>query len=94
MDKAQMRQVLSDVRRVLREHWDPIGMNDVLEASDEYDSYAPNIYSLLLQGATDAEIAGRLRGFETENMGLSSGSSKQHLASVIAALLAIDLELP
>lgn len=89
-----MRQVLSNIRRILWERWDPIGVNDTAEAFGEYDAYAPHISSLLLQGATDDEIARYLRGIETESMSLSSGSSRQHLASVVANLRAIDIDLP
>lgn len=57
MEKYQARQVRAEICKVLWEQWDPIGVNDTPEASGEYDSYADGIYSLLLRGATDAEIA-------------------------------------
>jgi len=93
MQKHQARQVLAEICKFLWEQWDPIGVNDTPQACGEYDSYAGGIYSLLLRGATDAEIAQHLRRIETENMGLR-GSSKEHLASVVGALRAIDLESP
>jgi hypothetical protein len=91
MEKYQARQVLAEVCKVLWEQWDPIGVNDTPQALGEYDSYAGGVYSLLLRGASDAEVAQHLRRVETENMGLR-GSSKEHLTLVVGALRAIDLE--
>jgi hypothetical protein len=44
-----MAASIRSVRRVLLEDWDPIGIRDVPQASDEYDSYVMPIYGILRQ---------------------------------------------
>jgi hypothetical protein len=39
LDKETSREVRRNIRRVLMERWDPIGVNGIPEAQDEYDSY-------------------------------------------------------
>ena len=41
---------------VLLHDWDPIGVQNVPEAHDEYDSYVSGIYQLLASGASDERI--------------------------------------
>jgi hypothetical protein len=51
--------------------WDPIGVSDIPEADDEYDSYVPAIYKLLLERAPAQEVFDYLWWAETEHMCLS-----------------------
>jgi hypothetical protein len=39
-------EVLESIRTILFEIWDPIGINDNEKLSDEYDSYALQLYKL------------------------------------------------
>jgi len=59
------------VRECLWQDWDPIGVNHYESASDEYDSYAPTIAAMLLDGADTYRLRQHLRRLETETMGLS-----------------------
>ncbi len=93
MNKNTAKQVQAAIRKVLWEQWDPIGVNDEPAAYGEYDSYADSIYSLLLRGVSDKEIAQYLWQIETVNMGLPP-VSKEHLTAVVNALRAVDLEPP
>ena len=52
--------------------WDPIGVSDVPEAADEYDSYIGGVFDLLNRGATDGEISQYFIGIETDRMGLTA----------------------
>jgi len=87
--KQQIDNALSDVRRILLDVWDPLGVNEFPEASDEYDSYAPAIVGMLVRGATEADLVHHLRKIETENMGLSY-LDEQRLINTAKALLAVD----
>lgn len=49
MSRAQIRRVLMSV-------WDPIGIDGIPQAADEYDSYIPKIHKLLISRATVEEI--------------------------------------
>ena len=48
------------IRKLLMPEWDPIGVADIPEAQDEYDSYIPGIYRLLREHADLAAIASYL----------------------------------
>ena len=60
----------ASVRQVLLKEWDPIGINDVPEAQDEYDSYVSKICGMLRGGCDTADIYRHLRWIESEHMGL------------------------
>jgi hypothetical protein len=55
-----MSQVVLDtftaVRSILMSSWDPIGVRDIPEAFDEYDSYAWDITHMLGKKASASEI--------------------------------------
>lgn len=63
-------QLLSTVRRMLWEDWDPIGVNEYSEASDEYDSYAPAVVKLVQSGVSEQEMFEQLWALETGYIGL------------------------
>jgi len=69
---------------VLHYLWDPIGVAAVPMARDEYQSYLPQVFSLLKENATEEKIAAYLESVATERMGFNA-SLKQatHIASVL-----------
>jgi hypothetical protein len=46
----QSRENRARVRQILLHDWDPIGIQDVPEASDEYDRYVDKAYVMLMDG--------------------------------------------
>ena len=68
--KEDIKALQRKVREILME-WDPIGVRDMPEAQDEYDSYVGPICSLLIKGAGVTALAKMLDQIEGENMGLS-----------------------
>ena len=64
------------IRQVLLHDWDPIGVSDIPEAHDEYDSYVGGIYRLLASGASEYQIIERLYNLETVSMGLPGGRAR------------------
>jgi len=71
-NKYQSRENRARVRKLLLHEWDPIGVADVPEASDEYDRYADEAYVMLMErNAGTAQIAAYLLAVATDNMGLS-----------------------
>jgi hypothetical protein len=58
-----------ELRRLLLEHWDPIGVKDAPEAASEYDGYRAGVMQLLRSGASAEEIAEHLSQVEQERMG-------------------------
>jgi hypothetical protein len=59
------------IRRALLTEWDPIGVNGVAEAQDEYDSYVPAIYKMLISRKPRHELFDYLWWLETEHMALA-----------------------
>ncbi|MFD0986464.1 hypothetical protein [Methyloligella solikamskensis] len=62
--------LLEQVRTVLREAWDPIGIRDVSDTEDEYEDYVPAVAKCVADGATAGEIAEALLKIERESLGL------------------------
>ncbi len=56
--------------------WDPIGVCDIPMARDEYQSYLPQVFKLLLNDSKDHEISAYLIKVESGSMGLSINSNK------------------
>ena len=59
------------IRRALLKEWDPIGVAGIDEAQNEYDSYVPRIYKMLMARKPRHEIFEYLWWLETEHMGLT-----------------------
>ena len=47
LDRA--RRYHAGIHRILLRDWDPIGVADIVEAQDEYDSYVGKIYGMLIR---------------------------------------------
>jgi hypothetical protein len=91
MDKNRSREIRREIRRVLLEEWDPIGVKDVPEAQDEYDGYLGGVYHLLADGASADSIIDHLFTIESDRMGLPC-KDKSLLRPVAEALLQINVK--
>jgi hypothetical protein len=65
-----------ELRVLLMTHWDPIGVNGVPEAHDEYDGYLGPLADRLNDGADALSVAEYLAEIQTERMGLSATSNE------------------
>jgi hypothetical protein len=83
----EQAQLYRRVDEVLHYLWDPIEVSHVPEARDEYQSYLPHVFSLLIHHAPEAELIAFLVKTETETMGLSSTRCAQKHAAEIASIL-------
>ena len=61
-----------ELRRLLMEEWDPIGVKDSPEAADEYDGYRGALIQLLRGGAPAARIAEHLAQVEHTSLGFTT----------------------
>lgn len=68
LDRA--RALHQAIHKLLIEEWDPIGVGNIPEAQDEYDSYVPAIYKMLTSRKPEHELYEHLWWLETEHMGL------------------------
>ncbi|WP_116964866.1 hypothetical protein [Fastidiosibacter lacustris] len=72
----RVKALYQAIQKLLIEEWDPIGVVDIPEAQDEYDSYVPGIYNMLISRKSKHDIFEYLWWLETEHMGLT-GNWKQ-----------------
>ncbi len=70
------RALYVKVGTILLKEWDPIGIQNIPEAQDEYNAYIFSICELLISGKSENEIFNCLWWIETEHMGLPG--NKQH----------------
>lgn len=67
--------------------WDPIGVAGIPEARDEYYSYLPHVFSLLVNPSKEGDIADYLLKIEGESMGLPITTKKKDKAKEIEDIL-------
>ena len=82
-------EIQDSIREVLIREWDPIHVQGVPEAQDEYDSYIGGVYRLLANGASESEIATHLPSVERESMGFVT--STEALLPVARRLKQLDV---
>jgi len=80
-------EVQRQIRAVLNEHWDPIGVAD--SVADEYDIYIAGLYSMLKQGDSTDSIASHLSTLESR-MGVTVNRIG-HLRDIAEKLRALRL---
>lgn len=64
------------IKDVLLKDWDPIGVQAIPEAQDEYDGYVPTLYSMLISRKPISEVFEYLLWLETEHMGLKADAQR------------------
>jgi hypothetical protein len=89
IDKHESRRIRVQIRHVLLNVWDSIGVKDEPNAQDEYDCCLGSLFNLLITSATNDQIAEYLWRQGTEHMGLSL--QKEAMYPTVAALRQIQL---
>lgn len=74
--KADNLIVWNRIDEILWHDWDPIGINDVESARDEYQNYIGDILEFKLNGTDVTEIANYLSVIETQRMNLLGNKEK------------------
>ena len=82
--------IQDDIRQVLFDDWDPIGVNDYAP-KDEYDAYIATIYRLLVSGGTEDELCEHLRQLEITQM--ESPTNANHRRMVAKKLMKLNVGL-
>jgi hypothetical protein len=77
--------IMNEIKIILLKEWDPIGIQDIPEAQDEYDSYIFSIFKLIQLKKSEKEVFNYLWWIETEHMGLSG--NKQHTKTIAHKLI-------
>jgi hypothetical protein len=76
-----------ELRRILVEEWDPIGVREVPEAADEYDGYLGPLAARLREGASAEVIADYLTEVEEDRMGLGESATSRARNQTLAVRL-------
>ncbi len=87
----RVKQYNNAIRVILLKEWDPIGVKDVPEAQDEYDSYIPQVCKLLINQESPENIFKYLWKIETDYMGLIG--NRNHTQSIAKKLTDIIVKI-
>jgi hypothetical protein len=90
IDKQESRRIRVEIRHVLLDVWDPIGVRNAPNAQDEYDCCLYPVFRLLTTGASDDQIAEWLQKQAGEHMGLGN-VRKEAMYPTVAALRRISI---
>ncbi len=88
---SRIKRYQEAIRSILLKEWDPIGVKDVPEAQDEYDSYIPGVYKLLINRESSEKIFQYLWKVETDYMGLYG--NRNHTRSIAKKLAELTGEI-
>ena len=91
-DQRRAKAIQESIREILLRDWDPIGVNDVPEAQDEYDSYVGGVYRLLASHCSTKQMVDHLAKIESQTMELGVANREQ-LTRIANQLLALDVSL-
>jgi hypothetical protein len=75
-EEHAMKDMQARVGEILLRQWDPIGVADVPQAQDEYDSYVGEIALSVLRRRSVSDIATQLLAIETDLMGLRGDNTR------------------
>jgi hypothetical protein len=90
MEKYAARSVKQQIDRILWEVWDPIGVNKISPARDEYSGYVNGVFQLLRPRASDEEIAQHLLTIVHDRMELKAARVAE-MQPTVTALRGISL---
>lgn len=85
------REIQDQIRSVLEESWDPIGLFPGGPES-EYDAYIGPLYRLLIEEAGDLALTRYLMEAEATILGQSARHAR-HLVEPVRRLMALDVRL-
>lgn len=91
IDKAESRRIRAQIRHVLLDTRDPIGVRDEPNAHDEFDGYIAEVYDMLVTGAPDSSLVDYLFWAAHDHMGLDA-SSRQGMLPTVAELRKTSLD--
>ena len=88
-NEGKSKRTYQQIDEILWNDWDPIGVNEMPEARDEYNSYVLAVLNLKLSGAELETIAQYLFQIEVDRMGLFGNLDNCRRVSQIVCNLAL-----
>ena len=90
IDKVESRSIRIQIRHVLLDIWDPIGVKNEPNAQDEYDGYIGRLYELLVGKAPDSELIEHLYWAAHDHMGFDA-AHRSDMEPTVEALRKIPI---
>jgi hypothetical protein len=90
IDKDESRRIHTQIRHLLLNVWDPIGIRNEPKAQDEYDGYIGRLYELLVSRVPDTELIDYLHWVAHDRMGFDA-ATKSDMVETVGALRKILL---
>jgi hypothetical protein len=90
IEESESGRVRDQIRHILLNVWDPIGVRDEPNAQDEYDGYVGKLYELLVTKTPDAELIDYLHWAAHDQMGFDA-ATKSDMVETVEALRKISL---
>jgi hypothetical protein len=81
-----------EIRSILMEHWDPIGVNGEPFATSEYDNYIPKAIALVKANASVETIMDYLDWIASERMGFTSQRERGRKAAELLVLKSAEVQ--
>jgi hypothetical protein len=75
------------IDEILHYIWDPCGIEGALQARDEYNSYLPQVFQLVLKKSSQKKIADHLLEIEVNMMGFTETPERRNGLLNIAEIL-------
>jgi hypothetical protein len=86
------KAVLRRVDEVLHTIWDPIGISEIPEARDEYQSYVPKVAEFLFEQKKKEELEAYLHWLAIQHIGLSDTAEGRIHTKKVVDILFDDLQ--
>lgn len=91
--RKQMRRLLSEVRAILLEDWDPLGVGDNPNLADEYDCALAEVMAAVGRARMWNDVAAKLCEIERDHFGMT-GTAAAGLEPVALRLLELKARTP
>jgi hypothetical protein len=78
----QPTDLVDRIRRILLKIWDPLNVGDNANLRDEYDSYIPQIVSMIIDQGTVDDLKGLLSEIRTKNICVQPEPKRDEAAAI------------
>jgi hypothetical protein len=86
------KAVFRRVDEILHYVWDPIGVCEIAQARDEYQSYVPKVAGFLLEKKDKEELRAYLHWLESEHMSCPvTGETQAHTKEIVGLRKGVKL---
>jgi hypothetical protein len=89
MPDSKREDVEGTITQILFNEWDPLDVHEQPGHASEYARFAPDVYGLLMRGASDVQVGRLLHKIEREDMQHAEADTRD-LTKVLRALRVLE----